>query len=116
MLKRKGGGAGRILNFFSAVPHETEEMVKISPMARLRAHARNFCITMLAKMCFFGGALFFIWGHQLATFLDQPAMLEENLSQKKTWLPQITPKFGQKRALGGPKIGQFFVTVLSKHR
>ena len=31
-----------------------------------------------------------------------------NLSQKKPWLPQITPKFGQKRALGGPKIGQFF--------
>ena len=57
---------------------------------------------------FFGGALFFIWGHQLATFLDQSAMLEEHLSQKKPWLPQITPKFGQKRALGGPKIGQFF--------
>ena len=57
---------------------------------------------------FFWGALFFIWGHQLATFLDQLAMLEEQLSQKKHWLPPITPKFGQKRALGGPKIGQFF--------
>ena len=33
MLKRNGGGAVRILMIFSAVPHETEEMVKISPMA-----------------------------------------------------------------------------------
>ena len=42
--------AGLILMIFSAVPHETEEMVKNSPMARLRTHARNFCITILAKM------------------------------------------------------------------
>ena len=73
---------------FSAVPHETEEMVKISPMARLRAHVRNFCIMIFAKMWFvFLEALFIIWGHQLATFLDQPAMLEENLSQKKPGPP-----------------------------
>ena len=37
---------------FSAVPHETEEMVKISPMARLRGHVCNFCITIFAKMLF----------------------------------------------------------------
>ena len=42
--------AGRILMIFSAVPHETEEMVKISHMARVCAHACNFCITILAKM------------------------------------------------------------------
>ena len=56
--------AGRILMIFSAVPHETEEMVKISPMARLRAHARNFCITILAKMwfVFFGGLCFSFGG------------------------------------------------------
>ena len=99
---------------FSAVPHETEEMVKISPMARLRA---TFALRFWPKCgSFFGGPLFFIWGHQLATFLDQSAMLEEHLSQKKNRLLQITSKFGQKRALGGPKIGQFFVTVLSKRR
>ena len=44
------GGAGRILMIFLAVPHETEEMVKISHMARVRAHALNFCITILTKM------------------------------------------------------------------
>ena len=89
-------------------------------MARLCERTGNFCIVILANfgqnVIRFWGALFFIWGHQLATFLDQPAMLEEYLSQKKPWLPQITPKFGQKRALGGPKIGHFFVTVLSKRR
>ena len=50
---------------------------------------------------FFGGALFFIWGHQLATFLDQSAMLEEYLSQKNM-APPNNPKIW-------PKI--FFVTV-----
>jgi len=72
-VKKEWGGAGRILMIFSAVPHETEEMVKISHMARVRAHAHNFCITMLAK---------------LATFLDQSAMLEEHLSQKKHGSPK----------------------------
>ena len=94
MLKRNGGGeAGRILMIFSAVPHETEEMVKISPMARLRA---TFASRFWQKCdSFFWGALFFILGHQLATFLDQSAMLEEHLSQKTMATPNyptIWPK------------------------
>ena len=74
---------------FSAVPHETEEMVKISHMARVRACAQllhyDFGQNVIS---FFWWALFFIWGHQLATFLDQPAMLEENLSQKNPGSPK----------------------------
>ena len=51
---------------FSAVPHETEEMVKISPMARLRAQLLHYDFGQFWTKCdsFFGGALFFIWGHQ----------------------------------------------------
>ena len=84
-------------------------------MARLRAHIVHYDVGQNV-IRFFGGALCFIWGHQLATFLDQPAMFEEHLSQKKTSLPPITPKFGQKRARGVQKLVNFFVTVLSKSR
>ena len=110
-----GGRAGRILMIFLAVPHETEEMVKISPMARLGA---TFAVQFWPKCdLFFGGALFFIWGHQLATFLDQPAMLEENLSQKKNRAPPNNPKIWLKTCPGGSKNWSiFFVTVLSKRR
>ena len=112
-----GGGAGWILMIFSALPHETEEMVKISPMARLHAHACNFCITMLAKTCmfrFFGGFVFHL-GASTSHFLGSTSNARGKFEPKKTWLPQITPKFGQKRALGGPKIGQFFCDSFVKN-
>ena len=54
---------GRILMIFSAVPHETKEMVKNSLMARLRAHALLLhydfgqnVIRFFGELCFsFGG-------------------------------------------------------------
>ena len=58
---------------------------------------------------FFGGALFFIWGHQLATFLDQSAMLEEHLSQKKTLAPPNNPKIWPKTCPGGSKNWSIFL-------
>ena len=50
VFNRLLGNGWSDLDDFLAAPHETEEMVKISHMARVRAHARNFCIMILAKM------------------------------------------------------------------
>ena len=59
---------------------------------------------------FFGGALFFIWGHQLATFGDQSAMLGEHLSQKVPLAPPYNPKIWPKTCRRGV---QKWVKILS---
>ena len=72
--------------------------------ARLRARAQKIRIM---RTFFCPNVLRFFGAETLETFKDSSAKLGEHLSQKNLLaLPPKTPKFGQKRALGGPKMGQ----------
>ena len=69
--------------------------------ARLRARAQKIRIM---RTFFCPNVLRFFGAETLETFKDSSAKLGEHLSQKLPLaLPPKTPKFGQKRALGGPK-------------
>ena len=88
---------------FSADPHEILILMKcwkkhVCARVQKKSHyAYTFCPNVLQ---FFGA-------ETLETFKDSSAKLGEHLSQKNLLaLPPKTPKFGQKRALGGPKMGQ----------
>ena len=68
--------------------------LRISPLAPQRMLAHKSRIRRIADY----GQLwhFLLWGHQLAMFRDQSAMLEEHLSQKlmrdHAYSPKIWPK------------------------
>ena len=100
---------GRIFRVIFWQPNETSIPVKcwkISPLAPQRMRAR---ISRIRRIADYGQLWhFLLWGHQLAMFRDQSAMLEEHLSQKlmrdHAYNPKIWPKMWQGGSTKRPKL------------